>query len=61
MATWANANNLQLNPNKSIEMIVKRSRCSVPLPPTLPGITMVKEMNILGGQNPRQSINGEAH
>ena len=29
-------------------MIVKRSRCSVPLPPMLPGITRVKEMNILG-------------
>ena len=48
IAAWAKTNNLKLNLNKSIEMVVRRSRGSAPPPPTLYGITRVTKMNILG-------------
>ena len=48
IAKWSQTNNLRLNPNKSIEMIVRSKRSIFPDPPLLPDITRVKEMNILG-------------
>ena len=48
IASWASSNNLRLNPAKSIEMIVRRGRSACQPPPPLPGITRIRQMEILG-------------
>src|SRR5271163_2278808 len=60
IASWARQNNLRLNPTKSTEMIVSHGRRTALPPPPLPGITRVKEMNILG-VTIQDSLGMEAH
>ena len=51
VSVWAAANNLSLNVNKSCEMIVRRPRLAINdpiIPPVLPGVKRVFELNILG-------------
>ena len=51
VSAWAAANNLSLNVNKSCEMIVRRLRLAINdpiIPPALPGVKRVFELNILG-------------
>ena len=51
VSAWATANNLSLNVTKSCEMIVRRPRMVVndpAIPPALPGLKRVSELNILG-------------
>ena len=51
VSAWAAVNNLSLNVNKSCEMIVRRPRLAINdpiIPPTLPGVKRVFELNILG-------------
>jgi hypothetical protein len=61
IASWASANNLRLNPTKSTEMIIRSGRRdSQPPPPPLPGITRVKQMDILG-VTIQDSLSMDAH
>ena len=51
ISAWAADNNLSLNVNKSCEMIVRRPRLAIDdpiIPPALPGVKRVFELNILG-------------
>ena len=51
VSAWAVANNLSLNVNKSCEMIVRRPCLAINdpiIPPALPGVKGVFELNILG-------------
>ena len=51
MSAWATANNLSLNVAKSCEMIVRRPRLAINdacIPPAVPGVKRVNELNILG-------------
>ena len=51
VSAWAVANNLSLNVNKSCEMIVRRPHLAINdliIPPALPGVKRVFELNILG-------------
>ena len=51
ISAWAADNNLSLNVDKSCEMIVRRPRLAIDdpiIPPALPGVKRVFELNILG-------------
>ena len=48
VATWALTCNLKLNSNKSKEMIFRRPRSKLNLPPPIPGVARVVESVILG-------------
>ena len=51
VSAWAAANNLSLNVAKSCEMIVRRPRLAIndpSIPPALPEVKRVSELNILG-------------
>ena len=51
ISAWAADNNLSLNVNKSCETIVRRPRLAIDdliIPPALPGVKRVYELNILG-------------
>ena len=51
VSAWATANNLSLNVAKSCEMIVRRPRLAINdacIPPAVPGVKRVSELNILG-------------
>ena len=50
LTEWARANNLQLNRDKTKEIIFvdKRRKRSVSEPPVLPGITRVTSLTVLG-------------
>ena len=51
VSAWAADNNLSLNVNKCCEMIVRRPRLAINdpiIPPALPGVKRVFELNILG-------------
>ena len=45
---WAESNNLKLNKSKTVEIIFRKPRSNPTLPPTLPSITRVDTIKILG-------------
>ena len=48
LSSWAAANNLNLNPSKSNELIIKKPRSRVSDPPPIPGLPRVSSLKILG-------------
>ena len=48
LATWATSNNLQLNPSKCSELIIKKPRTHISDPPVLPELPRVTTLKVLG-------------